>query len=121
MSDIRLGTDGDLYLNADNDLELIEGVDAIAQDISTRLQTFLGEWYLDERIGMPYFQQILGQKPRLGLVRSLYNDAIISTPGVNTINDLTLDYNTTTRALSISFRADTVSGALVYEKEFVLP
>ena len=121
MSDIRLGTDGDVYLNEDNDLELIEGVEAIAQDVSTRLQTFLGEWYLDERIGLPYFQEILGQKPRLGLVRSLYNDAIIATPGINTLNDLSIDYDATTRALSVTFRADTVSGDLVYDKEFVLP
>jgi len=121
MVDIRLDTDGDLYLTEDNDLDLVDGTDAIAQDVSTRLQTFLGEWYLDERIGMPYFQQILGKKPRLALVRSIYNDAILSTPGINTVNDLELDYESGTRTLRVAFRADTISGSLVYGKEFVLP
>lgn len=119
--DIKLDTLGDLKLTDSNDdLELVDGADAIAQDITSRLRTFLGEWFLDTRIGMPYFQKILGQKPRINVLQSIFTDAISQTPGVNKINDLSIEYSGASRVLSISFRADTVSGTLEYKREFIV-
>lgn len=119
--DLQLDTIGDLRLtDAGDDLVLVDGIDAIAQDLTTRLRTFQGEWFLDTRIGMPYFQKVLGQKPRIGVLQSLFGEAILSTPGVNSFNDLSIDYSGVNRVLSISFRADTVSGTLEYKKEFIV-
>jgi len=119
--DLKLDTTGDLALTAElDDLVLVDGADAIAQDVSTRLKAFQGEWFLDTRVGMPYFQKILGQKPRLSVLQSIFRDAVLSTPGVNSINDLVLDYVGETRVLSISFRCDTVEGPLEYKEEFII-
>lgn len=120
--DLKLDTNWDLELTADgSDLLLVDGVDAIAQDLTTRLRTFLGEWFLDKRVGMPYFQQILGQKPRLNLLNSIFANAILQTPGIiGPINDLVIEFDGVTRNLSVSFRCDTVEGELTYNEEFIV-
>jgi hypothetical protein len=121
MADWKLDTTtGDLELDSNNDLILVTGVDAIAQDVTVRLKTFLGEWYLDTRVGMPYFEQLLGKKPRLGAVRSLFLEAIQQTPGIQTVNDLQVAFDGAARLLTVSFRADTTDGPLEYDEEFVL-
>ena len=58
MTTIKLNSDGDLDFSSGG-LELLEGVDEIVQKLDTRLQFFLGEWFLDQRLGIPYYEDIL--------------------------------------------------------------
>jgi len=102
------------------DLVLTDGVEAVSQALDVRLQFFLGEWFLDTRLGVPYFEKILGQKPRLLVVKQIYRDAILATPGVLELNDLLVDYNGSTRVISVSFSARCSDGVLQYNKEFIL-
>lgn len=120
--DLKLDNDHDLTLTASgDDLVLVDGVEAIRQDIDTRLRTFLAEWFLDLRVGMPYFQKVLGQKPRLPILQSLFVRAVVETPGVLApLNDFEIDFDGATRRLSVSFRCDTVEGELTYNKEFIV-
>jgi len=118
--DIKIDVNTRDIVIENDDMVLIDGVEAIGQDVSIRLQTFLGEWFLDTRIGMPYFQKIIGQKPRLAAIESIFREAIQETPGIQTIHDLQLDYEGTTRTLSVEFDADTVSGPLTYNEEFII-
>lgn len=39
----------------------LTGAQAVAQAILTRLKLFLGEWWEDLNLGLPVFQQMLGQ------------------------------------------------------------
>lgn len=117
--DLKLGTDHDLAIE-NNDLVLVDGLDAIAQDLRCRLQFFLGEWFLDQRIGMPYFQQILGAKPRLPVIKEIFRKAIMSTPGVLGLNDLSVDYEGTGRSISVAFKARTDTGILTFEEELII-
>jgi len=118
--DIKL-SGGDVYINPETyDIELVDGLDAIAQDCEIRLQFFLGEWYLDTRLGVPYFQKILGQKPRIQAVKGIFRDAILTTPGILNIFELTIDYINTTRTLTVSFRAETVEGSFEFNEELII-
>jgi hypothetical protein len=119
MTDLKLDANDDLLIEND-DLVLIDGIDAIAMDMQTRLQIFQGEWFLDTRIGVPWFQEIIGQKPRLLVVKSIIRDAILTTPGVTNILDLELDFEGITRSLSISGRCGTVDGEFEFNKEIIL-
>jgi hypothetical protein len=119
MADLKLTTDHDLEFSG-GDLVLLDGVDAIAQDCDIRMMTFLGEWFLDTRIGVPYFEKILGEKPRLVALKGIFRDAIMSTPGIESISDFQIDFDGLSRELSISFLADTVEGTFSYNKELVI-
>lgn len=118
--DLLLGNDHDLAIGANGDLSLVTGRDAIAQHLSVRLRTFRGEWRLDERVGLPYFQSILVKAPNMAVVRSIYRRAILSTPGVTSLEGLTVSLDYLTRTLSVSFRAQTTDGPLDFSEEVII-
>lgn len=119
--DFKLDTTGDIDLTT-GDLVLLDGPDAIAQHLRIRLRFFLGEWYLDQRVGMPYFQTILVKGARLNIVRAIFRKAILATPGVEGLRSLDLDYAPATRRLTVTFDADIVGAdALVrFEEEMII-
>jgi hypothetical protein len=119
MSDLKLDTNGDLAIVGDT-LVLTSGIEKVAQDLTIRLQFFQGEWFLDSRLGVPYFQKILGEKPRLNVLKNIFRKAIMTSPGVRTINDLILDYDGPTRRLSVSFNVKSVEGDFTYTKELIV-
>jgi len=104
------------------DLEILGTVDSIAQNLRIRLQFFLGEWFLDRRLGVPYYQQILVKNPGTNLVRSVFRKAITTTPGVISLDALETDYEGTTRTLTVAFTV-TVQGTdepLDFSFEFIV-
>jgi len=119
MADIKLDEDGDILIE-DDDLVLVEGVDAIAQDVEVRLTFFQSEWFLDTRLGVPWFQKILGQKPRLDVVKSIIRKAIMTTPGMQGISDFVAEYDGRTRLLSVSFKGQSVEGEFEFDKELIV-
>jgi hypothetical protein len=112
-------TTGDLDLSTGS-IEPVTGVDAIAQECLIRLRTFLGEWFLDERIGVPYFQFIFEKPRRQNLIDQVFKEVIATTPGVLSIRTFNQTFNAGTRELSISFVADTIAGPVDYSTPFIV-
>lgn len=121
MADLLLDSTGDIDIDSNFNLRIVDGIDAIIQHLKLRLQFFRGEWFLDTRIGMPWFEEVLRKAPDLSVVQSLVREAITTTPGVTEISEFSLDYDGVTRTLSISFRATTESGPLEFSEDFVIP
>ena len=119
--DLLLDSQGDLDIST-GDLQLTTGGEAIAQHLRIRLQFFLGEWFLDSRIGIPFFQSILIKNPATNVVRSIFRAAILSTPGVISLSELTIDFDGPTRTLAVAFTAETevTDEPLVFEQEFII-
>jgi len=89
--------------------------------LKIRLGFFLGEWMLDRRIGLPYYQQILIKNPKTAVVRNLFRKAILDTPGIVSVNDLLVDYSPGARTLDVSFSAKTDGGEnLTFDERFIL-
>lgn len=81
----------DLLLNTDtHDLVFINGkcpvtqllVDVVTQRLKIKLYTFLGEWFLDTSIGIPYFQQIFGKVRSKATVDIIFQKVIADDPDV---------------------------------------
>lgn len=116
MSDLRLNALGDLDI-VNGDLRLTQGSDAIRQHILQRLRTFLGEWFLDISVGVPYYQSILVKNPNFAIVEPLLKDTILTTPGVIELLSFELDYISETRKLFLRFNARTANETLVFAEE----
>ena len=108
-------------LNASNDLELdeltgtikmVSDGDEVCQQVRTRLLFYLGEWFLDTSVGIPYFQEVFTKPAIISLVESRLKDEIISTPGVLSLDSFATNFNSTTRALTVSFSATTIYGSV---------
>jgi hypothetical protein len=117
--DLKLDINHDLAIE-NNEFVFIDGLDAIRQELEIALSFFKGEWFLDKRLGVPYFEKILGQKPRLNVVNEIYREAILAVNGVQSIFDLNVDYVPSTRKITTTFRAATIEGPLEYTKELIL-
>lgn len=121
MADLKLDANGDLEIGADGDLIIVTGIDAIRQHLLIRLQFFRGEWFLDTRLGIPYFEEVLVKAPDLNVVQSLLREVIDETPGVIAISSFELDFDGVTRSLSLDFEALTDEGPLRFTEDFVIP
>jgi len=123
MADIQINTGGankgDLVFSQ-GDLVFVRGRDAILVHVFVRMSFFLGEYALDQRIGIPYYQQILIKSANMPAVEAIFRETILTTPGVLELQRLDLDFDGSTRALSVAFSALTTDGVLTFEEEFII-
>ena len=98
----------DLTLDATGNLLFVtDELEELRQRLTHRLRSFRGEWFLDTRLGVPYFEDILVKNPRRELVTSILREVILKTDGVASIKTFTLDIDNATRAATV--RADVVA------------
>lgn len=109
--DLKL-TNNDLDIT-NNELTLITGIDETSQNITVNLKTILGEWFLDEAIGVPWLNEIFVKRNSLSQAQAILIDNIRQTNGVKKINDLTFDFNNSTRQLSVSTRIQSEDGDII--------
>ncbi len=121
MANLLLTLAGDLDFSSGG-LQIVEGPDEITQKLFTRLQFFLGEWFLDKRQGIPYYEKILIKNPDLVIVQAIFREAILETPGVTSLLDvIQTDLETATRKLSVRFAAQLDSGVILnFDREFII-
>ncbi len=84
-----------------------------AWKLSNLFTLFKGEWFRDTRQGVPYFQYVFVSNPNLSLIGNLFQQVIMSAPGVAAITDSALDYNPRARTLASSFTLTTNDGAVL--------
>jgi len=117
MSDLELDDNGDIFVE-NGDLSMTMGVDAIAQCVSQRLKTFLGEYFLDSREGIPWIQQILKKGADPVIIDSVIKRTIVQSPGVLQITEFSLLIDRSTRELQIQFKADSVDGEIEFSEVY---
>jgi hypothetical protein len=91
-------------------LQIVKGDDAIAQKLRQRLRFWLGEWFLDTRLGIPYLKSqggiVLGVKgPNIPAIEAVFRQAILSVPQIFKIQSLALTYDAKKRTGELNFVA----------------
>jgi hypothetical protein len=111
--DIALDADGDILLDEEG-LHFISGIEAVAQAIRFRLLMFRGEWFLNQDIGVPYFEELIGDASKQAGVKSraraAFAAAILDAPGVTSILQLDVDINSATRRMTVTWQARATFG-----------
>lgn len=117
---LKLDSDGDLDFTGGN-FTLLEGSDEVRQKLQVRFGFFKGEWFMDARLGMPYFQDIMGKGQDLATIRAYFQKAAITCPGVASVGNFLVELAAATRALSVDFEAVTDTGeALDFSGEYII-
>lgn len=120
MANLKLATDGDLDFSTGN-LQIVTGTAEIAQKVSVRLKFFLGEWFLDQRLGIPYFQQVFIKNPQFSVLNNLFRGVVVNTPGIAEVQSFSLALNSATRTLTVTFLARASTGENInFNEEFVI-
>lgn len=99
--DLLLGEEKDIVIEG-FDLKLTDNETSLTQLLKQELLTFKGDWFLDQDKGLPYYQDILGQRNSIDSVRAIFIEAIKSVSGVKEIVDLELNLNGKDRTLDVS-------------------
>lgn len=109
--DILLNDNGDIaFDNGSAPLVTDEQKQDVAQRLLIKLRTFLGEWFLDTNIGVPYIQQIFGKGRQRSAIDVIFQTQILEEPDVLEIVEFNSTLDPATRAYSLSFRVRVASG-----------
>lgn len=82
----------------------------VAQRLKVRLQTFLGEYFLNTTIGVPYYQRIFGKIKNKSTVDTIFQREILSDEGVLEITSYRSDLDVSSRFLQVTFTVRTSEG-----------
>jgi hypothetical protein len=93
---------GDVIID-EQGLRLIGGISGVAQLIGIALRLFRGEWFMNLDAGVPWFQDILGQKYDEATLRRRLSDEIATVPGVSSVTALSISRDSAARTVSIAW------------------
>lgn len=82
----------------------------VAQRLLILLRSFKNEWFYDTTYGIPYHQSILGRKTSKAGVDLIFQQAILSEPGVKQI--VTFTSSLVNRQYSLTFSVKVVDGTV---------
>lgn len=101
-------------------VESVTGDSATIQRVKVRYQFFKGEWFLDTRIGVPWFQEILGKKEitddRLNFI---LRRVLVTCPGISSVRSFNVkNVSAMNRTLELDWEAITDTGRVLKSSDF---
>ena len=72
----------DFVLDAQGNIAVASEPYRLAQDAASACRTFLGEVWYDTTVGVPYWEEILGKRPPVSLIKAKMVGAAMTVPGV---------------------------------------
>jgi hypothetical protein len=109
MSNLKLDENHDIIVT--RSIARTDGLEYCAQLVKCRLLTFLGEWKLDPNIGIPW-TGVLDRSYDISATKFAVQRTIETTPGVKSLNSLTLKADNETRLLTVDFTATSIYGEI---------
>lgn len=94
----------------------LEGAEAVAQAIKTRLKLLYTEWWEDREDGLPLWEKILsssGSEDNIRAVDAIYKDRILGTTGVLSLIGFMSDFDREKRIYTFKAAVNTIYGTLL--------
>lgn len=112
----------DIKLDANGDATFINGPltkdgityyapEVVAQRLTIRLRSFLGEWQYNTNYGVPYFQRIFVKGVNKTAVDNIFREQILSEAGVLEIKTFSSTLDVASRKYSATFVVRTAEGS----------
>lgn len=95
------------------DLPTVSGLEQIQQNVLQTLGVFLGEWFLDNTIGVDYYGTVFVKNPNQAAINAMFISVILGVAGVQSV----LAFNAAPgagRTFAVSFKLQTTSGTVTY-------
>lgn len=100
MADLKLTASHDLDISS-RDAQLLTGRDETAQRLTISYSMYKGEWFLDARVGMPYYEQIFVKNPQIDIIKAIYRRMAEADDAVDSVGDIVVQYDAAARDASI--------------------
>lgn len=118
--DFLADENGDLAV-VNGDFVLVSGIDATVQYLTQSLKLFLGEWFLDETKGFPWFDQVFIKNPNPAVLDSVFKKFIIDLPGVIELVSFDLSFLPAQRTLTITGQIRGLDGEADFTVTNIIP
>jgi hypothetical protein len=123
MSTFALDSNNDLYFS-NKKLTIISGSNTdeeIVQRLRVRLKFFKDEWFLNSEHGLPYFEDILGNKNLdLNIIESILREQILNIEGIREIVESSIDYDENKREVHYLISIVSINNSVITENLVVL-
>lgn len=113
MKGFALNEQGDVMIGA-QDIKVAQDTELTIQKIRQVLQTNRGEWWLDEKEGIP-IQKVLKKNPNFSMIRDYIRSAIAQVDKTLQMTECTITAEG--RKLKINFAVSEISGQTSIEME----
>lgn len=105
-----------LQLDDDGDIPVftrhVEGIEATAQKVRTRLLTHPGEWVLDKTVGLPFLSWLSVKDPPVGQIAAQVQAEIEDIDSVIRVEDMLAVFDPATEQITITGNVFTEDGQL---------
>ena len=96
-----LSATGDFTFGQSSANFLVDSPACVAQAVLTRLNLWIGQWYLDNTVGMPWLTEVIGINTG-PFYDTTIQQYILATQGVSQIQGYSSSLNRATRSLAIN-------------------
>ncbi len=90
MTDILLDACGDIDIT-EGRITIVGGADAVRQRWLIYIRTFLGEWFLDQSIGVPFTQVVFAKQLSRQTLKQVFTTASLQVPGILQVVSVIVD------------------------------
>lgn len=97
------------------DFAMVSGNDQIAQNVLQTLGVFLGEWFLDNTIGLDYYGTVFIKNPNQAAINAMFISAVLGVPGVTSVLNFSSVVNLQARSIVVNFKLQTTQGIVTYQ------
>lgn len=112
MNDLALDPiTGDLAITNLN-LTVIQGADAVRQQLDLKLTIWAGTWFLDTEFGTPYLESILGKQVTLNGAIAALKKSILEVVDVDQITQFDYQFDRQQRKFDVAFECSTPFGLI---------
>jgi hypothetical protein len=113
MRDFAIDPQGNSFLRTNKGFRLTEDrLEYLAQKVRCAISLFLGEWYLNVNLGVPYIPEFGDKNQHRPLMESVMQERILDVEGVKRLLSFETVFDQKTRTLGVSFVAETDAGTL---------
>lgn len=102
MTSLLMNPCGDIDITAGR-VTIVRGGDAVKQRWLVYIRTFLGEWFLDQNIGVPFVQRIFTKQISRTEIKEVFTAASLEVPGILQVPSVVIDsLDVLTRELEVT-------------------
>lgn len=106
---------GDLQV-VDGEVQIVTDVEAVRQFLKQKLKTILNTHFLDLSLGLDYLGLVLVKNPNLDVITTIFVNEIVTTPGIISLDEFDMNFDTVNRELSLAFTAQTKDGEIQFNE-----
>lgn len=110
-NNLALDDTGDLY-EKNGQIQQVTSLDEAAQAIACDMRTFLGEYWLDKGLGVPYYTVVFVKSIDLSIIKTLLKNHILKNKYVTEVTKFVFVTDTANRSATVTFSALTTYGEI---------